>query len=224
MENIPDILQGIATLAWPIIVIILLISFRKNVRELLESAKSRKFTVKVAGNELTMEEVSEQQRTLITDLQKQIVELQKNVEMLQPKAIVGETARLERELTESKRTTVNSVLWVDDSPKNNAFLIESLQDQSINVITALSTEDGLAKFKSRKFDRVISDLVRREDGIRKSFAGFELARQIRAEDPEIPIVIYTSMPPSAATHQMAIEAGATDITASPTVLLKLVTD
>jgi CheY-like chemotaxis protein len=221
MENIPDILQGIAALAWPIIVIIILISFHKNVTELLESAKSRKFTVKVAGNELTMEEVSEQQRTLITDIQKQIVELQKNVERLQPKAVVDETAGSERKLTESKQTTVNSVLWVDDNPRNNAFLIESLRDQGINVMTALSTEEGLAIFKSRKFDRVISDLVRREDGVRKSFAGFELARQMRAEDPEVPIVIYTSMPPSAATRQMAREAGATDITSSATALIKL---
>ena len=221
MDNIPDILQGIAALAWPIIVVIILISFRNNVKELLESAKSRKFTVKVAGNELTMEEVSEQQRTLIADLQKQIAELQKSMVRLSPKAVMDETAGSERIPTEPKRTVVNSVLWADDNPKNNALLIESLQDQGINVMTALSTDEAVARYRSRRFDRVISDLVRREEGIRKSFAGFELARQIRAEDPEVPIIIYTSMPPSAATRQMAIEAGATDITSSATALINL---
>lgn len=221
MENISTILQGLAALAWPVIVIILLFSFRESLKGLFESAKLRKFTLKIAGNELTMEEASEQQLALIADTQKQIVELQKNVEMLLQEQKTEVQIKGKMPFRELKQSVVNSILWVDDNPKNNAFLIETLIKQGIHVVTALSTADGLAKFKHRRFDRIVSDLVRIEDGIRNSSAGLELSQQIRDLDPNVPIIIYTSTPPSVGSRQMVQKAGATDITASPTALLSL---
>ena len=41
-------------------------------RGLLESAKLRKFTLKIGGQELTMEELTDQQSKLLSDLQSQI--------------------------------------------------------------------------------------------------------------------------------------------------------
>jgi CheY-like chemotaxis protein len=214
MENIGQILQGLASLAWPVIVIIILFAFRSSVKALLESARARKFTIKVAGNELTMEEASEQQRALISDLQKQIVDIQKSIEAVRGTQPVSEAVAEER-----KAAAANAILWVDDKPKNNAFLIENLTEQGINVTTALSTAEALAMFTSRKFDRIISDMGRYEEGRFSPVAGLELTRQIRAVDRNIPIVIYTSIRSAQEQRQAAIDSGVTEITASPTVLL-----
>lgn len=214
MENIGQILQGLASLAWPIIVIIILFGFRSSVTALLESAKARKFTIKVAGNELTMEEASEQQRALISDLQKQIVDIQKNIEAVRGTKQVGEAV-----VEEKKAVAANTILWVDDKPRNNAFLIENLTEQGISVTTAQSTAEALAMFGSRRFDRIISDMGRYEEGRFNPVAGLELTRQIRATDPNVPIVVYTSIRSAQEQRQAALDAGVTEITASPTVLL-----
>jgi alkaline phosphatase len=59
VEQFGTLLQGLASLAWPIIFALILLGFRDSIKEVLSSAKSRKFTIKVAGNELTMEEAPE---------------------------------------------------------------------------------------------------------------------------------------------------------------------
>jgi CheY-like chemotaxis protein len=217
MENIPDILQGVAALTWPIIIIIVILLFRANVRELIESAKSRKFTVKVAGNELTMDEISEQQRNLISDLQEQLVELQKQVDSI-VKSEQTMSLPTAKEAEEAP-SVANHILWVDDNPKNNAFLIESFEGQGISVVTATSTEDALRNFNRRIFDRVITDMGRLEGKQFNPQAGLELIRQIRLIDNEIPIIMYTSSRSAREQRSVVLDAGATNITASPTELL-----
>jgi len=156
MEKISSLLQGLASLAWPLIVLVLIYRFRDIIRPIIESAKSRKFTVKVAGNELTMEEASEQQRHLIGDLQKQIVDIQNTL------GIVMGSPAPDRKQLKQVTENVRSVLWVDDNPKNNAYLVATLNEIGINVVEALSTSEGVSKFTSQKFDRVISDGPRGE--------------------------------------------------------------
>jgi len=56
METLPEILKAIASLLWPLIVIVILFSFRSQVAGLIETARTRKFTVKVGEMELSMEE------------------------------------------------------------------------------------------------------------------------------------------------------------------------
>lgn len=60
MESLAKLLSAIATLAWPVAFAYALFRFAAPLKKLIESAHERKFTIKVAGNELTMEEVSEQ--------------------------------------------------------------------------------------------------------------------------------------------------------------------
>lgn len=56
MTELKDLLDGVAALLWPLIVIAILYLFRPAVVAIIESAKSRKFTLKVGGQELTMEQ------------------------------------------------------------------------------------------------------------------------------------------------------------------------
>lgn len=223
MDTIPDLVQALAALAWPTIVIIILLLFRANVREIIESAKLRRFTVKVAGNELTMEEINEQQLNLISDLQRQVVDLQQHLQALSTGGRVPEMTETARTI-DQRLQEFNRILWVDDNPKQNAYLIQSFQEQGIDVITALSTEEALRKFSrgSRGFDSVITDMGRQESGRFNPFAGIELTRRIRPADPKIPIILFTSPRTVREKRDEALAAGVTEVTASATALLKMV--
>ena len=53
---------------------------------------------------------------------------------------------------------MNSILWVDDNPKNNSFLVERLSKLGIQVTQVLSTAEAISLLSSMSFDRIISDM------------------------------------------------------------------
>jgi len=213
MEALGNLLDGLAALAWPALVFFILWRYADPIRSVIESAKRRKFTIKVGDNELTMEEVTEQQRRIISDLQKQIALLP--AEKGLPADAVG------AELGPQESSEMPSILWVDDNPRNNAYEISQLQDMGVTVTTALTTVEALEIFRENKFDRVVSDMARKEDGSTRGKAGIELARKIRVVDSKVPIIIYCGARGARALRQEALDAGANEITSSPTTLLRL---
>ncbi len=78
MEALSALLSSISTVLWPLIVIAAMVFLRPAVTDLIQSAKSRKFTIKIGGQELTMEEANEQQLALITDLQSQVADIRRS--------------------------------------------------------------------------------------------------------------------------------------------------
>lgn len=215
MDNIGDILSGLAALAWPALFLVLLLRFSPSISKVIQSAVRRKFTIKVGGNELTMEEVSEQQRLLINDIQEQLVSLQKHVEQTGGPAAQGGAAAME-----STGEVVHKILWVDDYPGNNASIIAHLSDLGVDVTTALSTKEGLRKFSAGHYDAVLSDMGRREGGENNHRAGVDLARQIREIDSEIPFFIFCSRRGKARSEEEALRAGANGVTTSGVELLR----
>ncbi len=220
MENIAAIIQSIASLVWPLIVILVLFTFRSSIKDLIETAKSRKFTVKVGGSELTMEELSKQQHSLIDDLQNKLGELQKQVDAV-TKILPNMPAQESTKSAEKQSEVARLILWVDDNPRNNSFLAQSIQDKGVEVVTALSTKEAIEKFKSAKFDRVITDMGRNEDGRFNSIAGLELTENIRKFNPNIPIFIFTNWRTAQEQKIASEQVGVTDITSSPSTLLNL---
>jgi CheY-like chemotaxis protein len=212
MEEIGNLLDGLAALAWPTLVFFILWRFADPIRSVIESAKKRKFTIKVGDNELTMEEITEQQRRIINDLQKQIA--------LLPTEKGPPAESVDVELGPQEISEAPSILWVDDNPRNNAYEISQLQDMGVTVTTALTTVEALELFGEKKFDRVISDMARKEDGSTRGKAGIELARKIREVDSKVPIIIYCGAQGARALRQETLNAGANEITSSPTTLLR----
>jgi CheY-like chemotaxis protein len=213
MEQFSKLAEALSTLLWPIIVIAIIVVFRPAVSSLIESARSRKFTLKIGGQELTMDEAGEQQRALIADLQVQLVELRKRIEGRQ---VVAAAASTDQPM--APPPAPSSILWVDDNPKNNSYLIEQLHGLGIKVDIALTTSDGLSTFGRRRYNLVISDMGRQEEGTFNSDAGLDLLRAIRERDPNVPIAIYCS---SNAVRQYGAEAkrlGAACVTSSATEL------
>ncbi|MBI5295413.1 MAG: response regulator [Chloroflexi bacterium] len=215
MEYLPEILKAIASLLWPVIVIVILLAFRKPVEGLIETARLRKFTVKVGEVELSMEEYNKQQSDLIKDLQNQVAALQKLHDLQQP----GEEVAYVRE--SAPRPQTRSLLWVDNHPRNNAVMMESLREAGISVTTALDTQEALGKLRTLTFDKIVTDLDHPDNGNSNATAGIELVKSVRVMNKDMPIYIYTSAEKAEKMFLEAQEAGANQITGSPTILMAL---
>ena len=88
-----------------------------------------------------------------------------------------------------------SLLVIDDEPVVRDTLAEMLTDLDHTVVTASGGRDGLAKVASGDFDLVFTDLAMPE------MDGWETAREIRKQRPELPVVLITgyaatTLPPS----------------------------
>lgn len=214
MLDLAKLFEGIATLLWPGIVIMLLFIFKPAVTALIESAKSRKFTLKIGGQELTMEEANAQQRTLINDLQSQILEIQKKI---------GYSSKPISTSQASSLSTINnqqfSILWVDDQPKNNGYFVQQLADKGLSIDLALSSAEGFKQFNQNQYNLVISDMGRTEAETYNPTAGLDFLKKIRMQNTDIPFIIFCS---AHAARKYAAEAellGATITTSSPTELM-----
>jgi len=212
MVNFGKLLESIATLLWPVLFAIVVFASRDTIREIFASAKSRKFTIKVAGQELTMEEANDQQTRLVADVQSRLLAVEKRIEALHPGQLFEPTAIV-------GQSPVRSILWVDDNPKNNATLVQHLSERGIKVVTADSTSDGLSKFSAGRFDRIITDMGRTERGDYNPTAGVDLIKAIRERDPAIPIIVYCSWRAAQQHMTETLAAGAKVVTSSPTSVI-----
>jgi CheY-like chemotaxis protein len=110
-----------------------------------------------------------------------------------------------------------AILWVDDKPSNNAFLIADFQDQKIAVDQALSTNEAMQKLAARSADYrvIISDLGRTENNRYVPDAGGQLAREMRAMGLSIPLLIFSSAQ-AAQDRDRLLASGANEVTNSST--------
>lgn len=206
MESLAHVLNALASLAWPALFGVVLFRFSDPLKKLIESARGRKFTIKVAGNELTMEEVSEQQRVIVSDIQQKLAELEKRLSH-------GNDEPLPSSPPRSKKR----ILWVDDRPKNNSLLVASLEERGVIVDIALTTEDGIEKFKATEYDILISDMGRPES----EKAGIDFAEKVRTLNQVVPIYIFCGGWAARNLKDESLKAGVTAITSSGTTLLSL---
>jgi CheY-like chemotaxis protein len=225
MENLPDLLRAVASLLWPVIVVILLFAFRDAIRQVIRSAQSRKFTVKVGEMEVEMDEYNRQQSELIKDLQNQVVSLQKAIEGGQTPGQADPQQATVPDYSLEAAPRPRSVLWVGDHPHENAVMLQNLQDAGIQVTTALSSREGLTRLRAAPFDTVVTDLDHPNGTIPAgSVPGIELIKAIRQMDENIPVYVFTSPRKAEKMCDAAQDAGANQVTASPTILLALLKD
>lgn len=210
MEELSKLLTALASLAWPLLIAALLYTLRDPLKNLIDSARGRKFTIKVAGNELTMEEASEQQMAIVADLVKKVAELEKQM----PKT----TAAIQAEIAATIRHASQRILWIDDRPKNNSMLVAALAEQGVKVDIALSTDQGLELLSKGQYDAVISDMGRPEG----DHAGIDFTKKARSSNPTLPIFIYCGSWGARNLRNESLQAGVTEITASSSTLLSLV--
>lgn len=208
MKEAAELIEAISTLFWPLLVLFLLVRFAGAIKTVVDSASRRKFSLKIAGNELTMDEFSEQQIKLLGDLQAKLTELETRIPG-PPDVPAGgaETAIASRSaVAEAEQPTAGShrILWVDDEPRNNSYLVAVIEERGSRVDVALSTEEALRKFAPARYDAIISDMGRPEGGT----AGLDLANRIRSVDKETPVLIFCG---TWAAHNLRDEAEASGV-------------
>jgi CheY-like chemotaxis protein len=113
------------------------------------------------------------------------------------------------------------VLWVDDRPINNAWLIESLRHSGIEVALAYSTDEAitLVRHNPNSVALVISDMARNERGAHQPTAGLKLISRLRELGLAVPIIIYTGEANVASYGNQITKRGGNVATHSPAELL-----
>jgi CheY-like chemotaxis protein len=206
------LVDALAALAMPVLLFLVIWRLWPVLRDIFET---RKFTIKIAGFELSAQEATDQLRTQIEDLQRKVAELS------EPSAQERRTIIDGPDLDRAPRNM--RILWVDDQPLNNALLIASFRDSGIEVTTALTTADAVALLSDlpERFAAVISDQGRIEDGKYRASAGTELLRQMQEMESRPPTAIFTSAR-GVRMGKDALKAGAELVTDSGTELRSFV--
>jgi DNA-binding NtrC family response regulator len=80
---------------------------------------------------------------------------------------------------------MKSILFVDDHEVLARLSCEILETQGYRAVSAYNAQDALDKFKREKFDMLVTDF--RMEGMN----GLQLAQEIHATSPDIPVIIVT---------------------------------
>jgi len=108
------------------------------------------------------------------------------------------------------------VLYVEDEIILRDTTCNSLKSILKEIVVADNGKEGLEKFKSGKFDLVISDLAMPIMG------GSEMISEIRKIDNNIPIVVTTAYGSQNEEVDSLIKIGMTDYVMKPVDIMKLV--
>jgi CheY-like chemotaxis protein len=83
------------------------------------------------------------------------------------------------------------ILWVDDHPENNTPVIELLQRFGAAVETPRSNAEALALLRGSRYEVVITDMARDNEGPGGELKGIELADQVYAGWTQ-PVLLFTA--------------------------------
>ncbi|WP_284277155.1 DNA-binding transcriptional response regulator [Mesorhizobium huakuii] len=141
----------------------------------------------------------------MTDVQERLSNLE---------ARFGNTAKIGHTGAQTNREGPKKrLLWVDDFPSNNAFIVEHLQEKGIEVEISLSTDDAINKLKYNMFPAIVTDLGRIEGGVDNPFAGLDLIKRVREKGNNVPILVFAGQRGFQNEEQL-VSAGAESVTSS----------
>jgi CheY-like chemotaxis protein len=207
METLLKFIEVITDLFIPLSVFILIITNIKTIKDLLLGLKNRMIKLEIGGNKIEIGEAFEQQNNIIKDMQKYLADN------------INDNQKIQKNISDDR--LCNRILWVDDFPNNNIMLEQTLKSDGFNIDKALSTKEALQLYKNGKYDIIISDMERIENGINRREAGIELFNNIRNSDKDISMIIYTSYTEEKEYFD-AINSLQSKITSSSTELLNII--
>jgi CheY-like chemotaxis protein len=214
-----ELIKALTPLVWPLILIVVLWRLFPVITAIV---KSRAFSLKIAGMEVSVQDAAEQVRAQIEDLQHQVIALRRGAGAAAAEKTATTARSLAKPLTPPNGRSPK-VLWVDDNMSNNAFQIAQLHDLGVTVVQSSSTEDAMAILGGNpNFDAVISDMGRREGGVYRAQAGLILLAAIRKAGLQVPFMIYSTQKFAALARPEATAAGGDGATSSPVELIEWV--
>lgn len=215
-ENLlnPELWKAFALFLWPIVILICFFLARGFLTSFLSKDE---VNIEIGGQKISLKNAAKSIGNDVTDIQSRLAALEEKIPNKNKNDFIEKSKSDEKSTNER----IKSLLWVDDYPSNNGFLIEKFKSQGINVVISLTTLDGLEKLKTQSFDAVISDLGREEGGVNNDFAGLDLLNKMYIEKLNIPTLIFAGHR-GLAFKQELINAGAYDVTSSGVDVIKFV--
>ena len=174
METIvTGFIKVIPSVLWFLLFIIILITNRQSIRELLMKIGS----FEAAGVKLT----------IVRDWMDTAIQLAEK----SPQWKVAISAEeKERALNRAKKHIALfkgvQILWVDDHPENNLNERRMFRQLNVDIDTAKSTEEALDMLKNGRYDLIISDMARDN----QPDAGIEFLQRFHKENKTIPVIFY----------------------------------
>lgn len=92
---------------------------------------------------------------------------------------------------ETPRLQQKSILWVDDKPMNNVYESSVIKRLGASIVFARSTHEAIRFLERDRYDLVISDIHRDEDGKSNPSAGYELFETLSKMGMHCPFIFYT---------------------------------
>lgn len=209
MGGAADLLGGVATLAWPVLVGFIIWLLLPSIRKIIES---RAFTITIAGMKVSVQDASEGLRKQVEDLQDQVLALR------QPATPDRGAVRTTRSVAAAPKRS-KTILWVDDKPQNNAHEIAKLEEDGHRVLRAGSALEAQSILGSvAEPDVIITGMGRKEEGKFLADAGLDLCRTVRDAGIKAPVFVYTGRERARQIHDAVLEAGGNGATSSPVEL------
>ncbi|MBV8971101.1 MAG: hypothetical protein JO290_02290 [Sphingomonadaceae bacterium] len=240
------LLGGIAAVAWPLLAIVLVLTLRRQIRNIADSVGRRGGSVKLAGFEVTIAEATEQQQKLIADLQLQLGHVQDRLDRsgtattagdappdalpdaaaVSPLdtsadtagAIPGLGSGFDPTALIGRRLPVagRELLWVDGHPAASAAFLAALQDWGFRLVTVETIEAALTFVAAHPAALIVSRMSLHGE----PGAGVALVEQVLRADPLATIAILAPAAAIARRGAEALAAGAAFVTASPAELIR----
>jgi CheY-like chemotaxis protein len=216
IKIIEAVTKLIGVLAWPSILLFVLIRFAPGLRDFFSSIGE--FSLKAAGFEASAKRIQTEAAAALAAATASKPDIGATPESTakEAKAIASfvadsVTPRVIRRLSRA------SIIWVDDRPNNNVYERKALEAVGITFVISTSTDDALTKLKDQKFDAIISDMGRPPD----PQAGYTLLDRLRSSGDLTPFIIYAGS--RAAEHRAeARRRGAIGCTNRPDELFDMV--
>ena len=114
------------------------------------------------------------------------------------------------------------MLWVEDTPKNSAIVIQALRDTGIKVKIVQTTEDALEALNNDEYSLIVTDGSRREPlvgGQKNKKAGLNLISLVRENEIKTPVVMFSS---HKSIKVEAFKLGAVAVTSSQNEILIMI--
>jgi CheY-like chemotaxis protein len=184
--------------------------FRKEIRSILERLNK----IKVIGNEVALSRTTETLGDYTTELQLRVARIEEKINVNDTKNDINVDSKNYFEDN-------NKILWVDDFPSNNEFIVERLRKLGLQVDLSISTEDAIARFTAFDHKLIISDLGRIEHGVDNPLAGIDLVKAIRRINQIVPILIFAGQR-GLGLKDKILEAGASQVTISGVEVMKFI--
>jgi CheY-like chemotaxis protein len=194
VDDAADLIRAIASLSWPVVAAAVLFRLLPAVSKRIRSGD---ISVKFGQLEVSVQDASD-------NLRKQVKDLQDAVAKLADASPRARSARGAAPASDAAGARV--ILWISSDASRHAYEVATLEEDGISVELA-DRAAARSHLAQRRFDAVVTD------------ADESLVREVRAGDPDVPILVYATGDVAAVATRLTA-AGASSVTSSPLELFR----